>query len=811
MFINKLIYQFCLGGFALWCIATPTLSLSQITSDGTLSTEVTSLDKLNFTINGGNKAEGNLFHSFNEFSVPIGGTVLFNNALDVQNIITRVTGGSISNIDGLIRANGSANIFLLNPNGIIFGSNAQLDIKGSFLASTANRLNFADGRFFSTTNPQAQPLLTINVPIGLQFGETVGTIVNQFVPKNIGDVPVGLQLQPGKTLALVGGDVFIEGGGLFAPRGRIELGSVADSSLVSLTPIATGWVLGYEDVQSFRDIQLSQSAFIDTGGKKLGNIQLRGKNITITNSQVGGLNFGADPGGTLTIKASESVEISENSNLSTGTLSTGAAGDITIETRQLIVLGGSFIDAMSEGDGRGGNITLNASESVEVNGKNQLFTKINTEAFADGNAGNVKIKTGRLILRDGGQISSSTSGAGNGGSVIVDASQLVEVSSQGEIFEGEVIGSGLFTQTREPFATGNGGRLEINTKRLVVKGAARVSVAAIEGSTGQAGSLGINASDSVEVSGIGSTLRARSESSKPAGNLTITTDKLIVRDEAEVSVSSSGSGDAGVLTVNADSINLDTQGKLIGTTASGKGADIRLDVRDFILMRNNSAIATTAANNGSGGNITINSPFIIAVPTEDSNILANAQRGSGGRITIKATGIFGLENRSNLTPSPKISEINASSEFGVNGTVEINTPDTDPAQGLTELPTDIVDVSRLIGQDFCRVVGQNSEFVVTGRGGLPTSPNETLRANAPWEDLRLVQESEPESPQLPPASRSEQPKMKDNQPQTIVEAQGWITSSNGNVLLTAKPVAVTPQGLWLHPLDCQWWKQTSRG
>lgn len=810
MFINKLIYQFCFSGFALWCIATPTLSLAQITSDETLSTEVTSLDKLNFTINGGNQAEGNLFHSFNEFSVPIGGTVLFNNALDVQNIITRVTGGSISNIDGLIRANGSANIFLLNPNGIIFGSNAQLAIGGSFLASTANRLNFADGRFFSTTNPQAQPLLTISVPIGLQFGETVRTIVNQSVAKNISDVSVGLQLKPGKTLALVGGDVFLEGGGLFAPGGRIELGSVADSSLVSLTPITTGWVLGYKDVQSFRDIQLSKLAFINTSGEGLGDIQLRGKNITITNSQVGGLNLEADSGVNLTIKASESVEISENSDLSTGTLSTGAAGDITIETRQLIVRDGSFIDAFSEGDGRGGNITLDASESVEVNGKNRLFARITTQAFADGNAGDVKIKTGRLILRDGGQISSSTLGAGDGGDVSVYASEFVEVSGQGEIFEGEVKGSGLFTQTTEPFARGNGGRLEINTKRLVVKGVAIVSVAAIEGSRGQAGSLDINASDSVEVTGNDSTLQAISESSKPAGNLTITTNKLIVRDEAEVSVSSLDSGDAGILTVNADSISLDTQGKLIGTTASGNGGDIRLDVRDFILMRNNSVIATTAANNGSGGNITINSPFIIAVPTEDSNILANAQRGSGGRITIEATGIYGLENRSNLTPSPKISEINASSEFGVNGTVEINTPDTDPAQGLTELPTDIVDVSRLIGQDFCRVVGQNSEFVVTGRGGLPASPNETLTANAPWEDLRLTQESELAPSQLPSASRSEQQKTKDNQSERIVEAQGWITTPNGNVLLTAKPVTATPQGLWLHPLDCQWWKQTSR-
>jgi len=143
---------------------------SQLTSDNTTNTTVTSSGN-NFNILNGIQKGNNLFHSFKEFYIPTGGSVTFQNSSAIKNIINRVTGGNISNIDGLIKASGNANLFLINPAGIVFSENASLDIGGSFYGTTAESIKFADGVEFSATNTES-PLLSINVPVGLQMGQT---------------------------------------------------------------------------------------------------------------------------------------------------------------------------------------------------------------------------------------------------------------------------------------------------------------------------------------------------------------------------------------------------------------------------------------------------------------------------------------------------------------------------------------------------------------------------------------------------------------------------------------------------------------
>ncbi|MEH2150431.1 S-layer family protein [Nostoc sp.] len=238
-----------------------------------------------------------------------------------------------------------------------------------------------------------------------------------------------------------------------------------------------------------------------------------------------------------------------------------------------------------------------------------------------------------------------------------------------------------------------------------------------------------------------------------------------------------------------------------------------------MLLRRNSQISSTAGTtqqDGNGGNIIINAPkgFIVAPPNENSDIAANAFQGSGGKVTINAAGIFGLKplsrqelERSLKTTDPTkldpsqlpTSDITAISQTNpsLNGEVNLNTPDTDPSQGLQELPTDIVDVSGLINQNLC-VAAQGSEFIVTGKGGLPPSPYEIISQNTAWENWLISPQSQTK---LTPTSNNSS-QQKQTESTTIIEAQGLLKDANGNLILTAKPVTVTPNITWLYPQDC---------
>lgn len=779
------------GLVSLCWLAKTDMTRAQITSDGTLSTQVQTSNNQNFTITNGNRAGSNLFHSFREFSVPKGGSASFANSLEIKNIISRVTGASISNIDGRIETLG-ANLFLINPNGIIFGPNAQLDIRGSFVASTASHLLFADGSQFSATHPQTPPLLTVSVPIGLQFGQTAQPIQIE---------GSRLQVLTGKTLAMLGGDVLIKGGRLRAPEGRIELGGVTGNSLVSITPISSGWALGYEGVQNFQDIKVSLGAYINTSGEGNGAIQLRGRKIAIADkSQVGGYTQGEKPGQPLALKASESVEVSGGSQLYTSTTGAGAAGDIKIETRRLSVREGGRIYASTRGSGPGGNITVDAEESVEVLGDGYP-TDISTLTYGTGNdagnAGTVQISTPRVILRDGGRISTSTLGAGKGGTLRVDAQESVEASGRA-VVNGN-LPSGLFAETGRAGnrrITGDGGDLIIKTQRLVVQGGASVSVGAIDGSIGQAGTLEINASDSVTVSGTGidgkgrvvpSTLLAASQGSGNAGDLTINTGGLTVRDRAAVSVSSTGSGKAGNLQITTGDLLLVNGGKLTAQTTAGQG-NINLHSRNLILRRGSSIITDATGSNIAGGNITIDTDNLVAVPKEDSNISANSTEGRGGNVRISAAGIFGIKLRPAPTPLSDITATGKDSSF--NGTVQINLRDVDPASGLNALPTAFVEPTRLIARTCTQRKGDS--FIITGRGGLPPNPREPLRSQSVWVGWVTLN---------PQAQNSSSPAVPTNQtrptPTPFVEAQGWVLNDKGQVVLTASPPNATHNNSFL--------------
>jgi filamentous hemagglutinin family protein len=878
-----------------------------------------------FLIEQGTRAGNNLFQSFLEFSVPTGSVAFFNNALDIQNIFGRVTGGNISTIDGTISANGTANLFLINPNGIIFGPNAQLNIGGSFVGSTAHSLKFSDGSEFSAKNPQASPLLTVSVLIGLQFGSNPGTIVNQSRSGN-----AGLQVLPGQTLALLGGDVRLEGGNLTALQGRIELGSVASEGLVTLTPTPTGLALGYEGIQNLGSVNLSGGAAVNASGLGGGTIQVRGGqvalsqgsrlvaetfgsfngtgidiqasqlslkegafiststfgsgkggnltirantveltgttpfvtsqqllagtfnplnlsdglysfsagsgtagNITIDTGQLrmrNGANlfnsaFLGGNGGDLTIRASELAEFSDGSLVFTGTAGGGNAGNIAIAAQQLRLLNGSSISTTPgpTSTGKGGNLTVTA-DSVELLGTpagvavpGGLFTT----TLGDGAAGELKVTTGRLVATGGTQISTSTSGAGDGGDLTLtaDTVELSDASADGRFLGGLFASASLLTVTGRP-GDARAGTFTVNTRRLSVQNGAQITAAT--GNTQAAEkSNTINASESIDVSGfatgidpsvkavafgfidgvVPSAIETNTRGAGNAGNLTIHTGRLTVRDRAEVGVRSTGSGAAGNLDVTADSIQVENRGKISATSLLGEGGNITLNVRDDLVVRKDSEISTRAgtpdSGGGNGGNITIDTGVLAVL--EKSNINANAFQGAGGNIRIATRGIF-------VSPD---SFISASSTLGVSGVVDIDRLGIDPSQGIVELPENFSDSSKQVSTGCTADTG--SSFVVTGRGGLPEDPTGILRGRALWQDVRTLSESRLEGAQRRVNSPQAQTRLNspvqgsvrritDNRP--LVEATGWVINADGRVELVVQVPEGAASGAWHNRPDC---------
>src|SRR4028118_2426274 len=280
--------------YLLFCalLLLPSGAIAQIIPDNTLGPESSRAvpDTINNLpsdrIEGGATRGSSLFHSWREFNIGEGRGAYFENPSGITNIFSRVTGGNPSNILGNLGVLGSANLFLINPKGIVFGPNARLDVRGSFLAATADSIVFNNGVEFSSANPQGSPLLTVNIPVGLRFRENPGAIVNASSVTQVIEgttLPVGLAVPPLQTLAMVGGDLIFNNGFASALSGNIQLGSVASPGFVrfNITPVGLG--LDYTNVAKFGNIELSGLSAVTAGGPggggdgpARGNAALRG-------------------------------------------------------------------------------------------------------------------------------------------------------------------------------------------------------------------------------------------------------------------------------------------------------------------------------------------------------------------------------------------------------------------------------------------------------------------------------------------------------------------------------------------------------
>ncbi len=839
--LYSLLPSLCLGT----TIAVPVNA--QIITDGSTNTTVTTTDNV-IRIENGSRAGDNLFHSFGEFSVPTGSEAFFNNALDVVNIFSRVTGGKISHIDGLIRANGGANLFLINPHGIIFGNNASLQIGGSFYGSTADSIIFADGVEFAASNP-VKPLLTINAPIGLRFRDNPGDIVNQSVAGG-----VGLRVAPGENLALIGGNILLEGGKITASlgKGNIELGSVTGNSVVNLEPANSRFDPGYDGVTNFGEISLTQDATITTSEA---SISLQGDRISLAHgSQISSVVAGSEVGGDISINARE-LAINNRANITTATRGegdagninvdvmksieivgtgfdefqevfirrlfdiedpldvdtilnngigifsatdgTGAAGNVTINTSQLQLREGGIIGSSTNSEGASGSLTINTSDSLEIDGSGIINNPL-LGSRGDGNI--LQINTSYLTILDGGLISSGTLGEGHGGDITINASGQIDIL---RTLPDSLVATGIFSSTG--FGNGAAGNITINTQRLNIEDRGRISstsgIATRQGIInrgGAGGAITINSSESIEISGgssgnvlLNSAIASSSFTNNDAGEINITTSNLDITDGGQISVDSIGQGNGGALSIFTDSLTLDN-GFIIANTNFGRGADVNLFVANHLILDNNSQISAVASGNADGGNVNIESSVIIAfasqIPGNGNDIIASAEQGDGGEILVRADAILGIEPR-NATPGNATNDLDASSESGPNLISENFVVDTNLSEANVVESNQVAD---RICQANQTTAENTNTFIIKGKGGVPPAPNLALSGEVLLHDGQTI---------IPNNSQLHNHKTTYNitppiQPVKtsvgdIYPARGFIKTEDGRIILTPYPTAGT--------------------
>jgi filamentous hemagglutinin family protein len=635
-------------------------------------------------IEGGMQRGSNLFHSFQEFSVPEGGTALFRNLGTIANIFARVTGSDRSAIDGLIRTNGTANLFLLNPNGILFGDKASLSIGGSFLATTADSIRFDDRTLFSATDTQNSSLLTISAPIGLQFGTSPRAIVNR---------AAGLRVGVGETLALMGGELRFAGGGITSTNGRVELGAIGAntaSTLVDLSVTATEIIPDYSSVQNFQDIQFSNQAFVRASGQGQGLIHLQGRNIDLSNSEITTstrnldrnaaigvdasqsltlhdrstirtLAFSDSPAGNIVIQAADLIDvIGDGSGVFSQVSGTRRGGNVRVETNRLLIRNGGAVSVDTQLRGQAGNVSIRATESIQLLGTAAItdertpFSTISSRVTeeATGNGGNVILETDRLIARNGGAVEASTFGAGRAGNITIRA-EAIELSGATVFGTGvrEQISSGIFAQVaRGAIANaGDAGSITILTRDLTLLDGAQISSAARTGGIG--GDVNINATNSIRLSGqspnatstvgrSGIFVSAERTAIRNAGVMNIDTPELIVENNGEISANNFGPDQGGTINIAADRLTIQTGGDIRATSFdTGLAGNVSITASTVNLDRGQ-LTANTRAGEQSNANIELRGLNLLLLRNQ-SLISARANNNAaGGNVNIVAANGF---------------------------------------------------------------------------------------------------------------------------------------------------------------------------
>ncbi len=746
--------------------AIPDRVYAQVVPDGTMGTAGEIKGPVyDIKAEYGKQSGSNLFHSFGQFSITSGETADFRVSPAIRNIISRVTGGEISSIDGTLRStlSGSsvisdANLYLLNPAGVIFGQNAVLDIGGSFHVSTADYLRMGkDERFnaaadvepLSTAAPEAFGFLDADIASIRIEGR--GKITKQDWEAN----PTGLRVKAGNTLSLIGGNIEIQNGTFYedvktgdiaAPEGRINMASVASSGEVILRDADP-------DVSSFQKmgrITLSDNATVSVSGNRSGDIFIRtgeffvyngssveadttgDENGGITDIQTDMLSLnsgdifsdtkGKGRGGDISVRVSQTAVISDLSRIfadATGEgAETGSAGSVSIEAENISLSNGSAVSSETYGKSSGGTVTLRAMDSIDISGSGQIFARSTgymTDSAA-GAGGTVLIETKKLSLSEKSLISTDTYKDGRGGNIAVTGpgelpAEYVHISSDSSIYAGTE-------------GSGEGGTVMLETDSLSFADKGKIDSESLstEADAGTAGDIRITA-ENISL-GNQSLITANTQGPGTGGSVVIDAGWLGLESESEISSASrseKSGGDAGVITLRVrDSVKL-SGNSAITTEAqdAGKG-QIVMDIGDRIYLLDGKITTSVRGGGNDAGDITSNQQFLIL---NRSDIVANAYEGKGGNIRITADQCF-VQSSASL--------VDASSQLGIDGTVYIDAPDENVSKSLTVLPDNFLDAARWLSRPCSRNGESVSRFIFTDHDAVLSPLDDWLPAPTLW-------------------------------------------------------------------------------
>jgi filamentous hemagglutinin family protein len=665
-------------------LTTPTYAA--ITLDNTLNTAPINLSNYEFNETLGQRVGHHLFFSFEQFNLNQGEIATFSGESSIQNIISRVTGGQSSFINGTIRSTiPNANFYLLNPAGLQFGAEARLDIQGSFYASTAHYLDFADGGRFNAQNPQ-DSLLTIAPISAFGFLQAAAPIqvqgYGELSPET--NLITGLRVPTGQTLSLIGGDIDIQQGSFFYDistnsRGatvtatqRLPSLSVPDGQLNLIATKGVGTVslnnseIKLDNFAQLADVSIQQQSHLDVNGQGGGQIAIRAGQFILEDSVLQAHTEGNISGGKIDIQA-QNIALTQSAQISTQTIGSGDAANINLQATNSFSISGKNDDSVqaypliskTKGAGRGGDIQIQANNinishndlesSADASGRGgdvkltaqqnvtmqKAIIYVNAYSQEDdaGDSGSVFIEAQNIEMADG-MINVGVFGSGQGGNIQLKATENIDLIENVHLYSDAYLGRG------------NGGDTIVEAKNISLKDGAFIDTTA-KNSGGDAGQIILKATGTVTISGVSQEGKGKASALK----------------SGSISLSKNEAGKGGSIQVEAENLIL-TDGGLITSSSDapawGKSSDA-----GHIIIRVNGETRLSGVNEFGENREGFGSGIYARTVGVENNT------GKSGSIDLQ-TGSLTIENGGVIESSTNIAEAGGDITITVQGDVHIS-------------------------------------------------------------------------------------------------------------------------------------------